>query len=228
MNSIVSGRFGRPVERCVNGRLFLGNCVGVRCNGIMNGTIGAICVLSLIAYTDIMKRTLAMIYFFGLVVSIATAATLTEQVSSVDTILKVTTNSIANEAYQLGEILRVLARELAEDDELGAQNEEYFIRVMWEKVKVAVSNATDTVKGVVQGAYDEATNRITKATNNVKQKLREKAAEILSKLITKAIVGYAFEDSESRTDFVKILCEDVDRAGQRLIRQSEALRNAGI
>ncbi|KAH7965812.1 hypothetical protein HPB49_011251 [Dermacentor silvarum] len=175
--------------------------------GTMKGTLATICVLGLVAFT-------------------ATAATPTKKVSRADTPLKVRVNLAADEAFQLGEILRSVAREMAEDNELGIQNEEYFIRAIWEKITVAVSNVTETVKGVMKGAYDEATNRITKAASDANKKLRVKTAEILSKMITKAIVGYALEDTESHINFVKNLCEDIDRVGQRLIRQSKALRTA--
>ncbi|XP_050043676.2 uncharacterized protein [Dermacentor andersoni] len=175
----------------------------------MNATSGAICVLSLIAST-------------------AMAVTLTPKIPSVDAIFKGQTNSAADEAFQIGEILLSVARKLDGDNQLAVETEEYLASVLWERIKSAVSNAPTTVKEAVVGAYHEASNHISNAASDVKQKLKRKTAEILADLIVKAIMGYASEDSDSRIDLVKNLSRDIERVGQRLIQQSRVLHNPEI
>ncbi|XP_049517488.1 uncharacterized protein LOC125943128 [Dermacentor silvarum] len=168
-----------------------------------------------------MRPTFAAILLVSLVAFTANAYAFPEEEARVDT----TFDSAAQDAVYLGEVLRDVAQTLAEDEELGAESDEYFFRALWNKTKEAVKGATNKVKVSVKGAYKEAKDHIKKAAKEAQQKLKDKAAEIISKLLTKVMDGYALEDSESSANFIKVFVNVIQRAAQKFMKMGKVLQH---
>lgn len=141
--------------------------------------------------------------------------------SSVDVVF----DSAAQEAVHLSEILRDVAQTLADDEDVNSENNEYFLRAIWNKTMEAVKNATEKVKHSVKGAYKEAKEHLKKAAMEAQQKLKDKAAEIMSKLLSKVAGDYALTDAQSGFTFVKKLIDLVKAAAERLHLVGKALEN---
>ncbi|XP_037510034.1 uncharacterized protein LOC119386840 [Rhipicephalus sanguineus] len=168
-----------------------------------------------------MKSIFAATCLLGLVVFTANSHALPERKSSVE----VAFESAAQEAIYLSEILNDVGDALAEDEELKAASEEYFIRDLWAKAKEALKNATQKAASSVKGAYDEAKGHIQKAATEAQRRLKEKAAEIMSKILTKITSQYAVEDSISPTDVMQIVLDLIKAAAQRLFNVGKALEH---
>ncbi|KAL1479168.1 hypothetical protein MTO96_052084 [Rhipicephalus appendiculatus] len=166
-----------------------------------------------------MRSLFAAICLWGLVVFTAKAHALPKIKTGVEVVFE----KSAQEAIVLSEILNDVGEALAEDEELKAASDEYFIRDLWAKAKEALKNATQKAASSVKGAYDEAKGHIQKAAKEAQQKLKEKAAEIMSKILTKMAGQYALEDSISRMDFIQIMRDLFKAAAQRLFNVGKAL-----
>ncbi|KAL3242372.1 hypothetical protein MRX96_021287 [Rhipicephalus microplus] len=154
-----------------------------------------------------------------LVAFTANADTLRDQTSRVDVVFK----DASKEAIYLGAILDEVAEILADDDDLKAASDEYFIRDLWAKATEALKNATQKATSSVQDAFTEAKGHIQRVAAEAQQKLKEKAAEIMSKILTRIAGQYAIEDSISRMDIMQILRDLIKGAAQRLFGVGKAL-----
>ncbi|KAL1480192.1 hypothetical protein MTO96_051243 [Rhipicephalus appendiculatus] len=166
-----------------------------------------------------MRSLFAVTCLLGLLAFTANAHALPEEKSNVNVALK----SAAQEALYLSEILGDVAETLAEDEELQAASEEYFIRDLWAKAKEALKNATQKAASSVKGAIDEAKGHIQKVAKEAKQKLQETAAEIMSKILTKVAGQYALEDSVSRRNIIQTLLDLIKAAAKRLFNVGKSL-----
>ncbi|XP_077512189.1 uncharacterized protein LOC144123184 [Amblyomma americanum] len=176
-----------------------------------------------------MNAITAAIFVLGLF--IVTAETTVKQLTSSENVLDVQSQYSADEAVLVGHILRHVASELQHDVELDSETDEYFFRKLWNKTKAAFKKAGHEIKVAYKKAkpyikpvLKEAGKSAAKAVFNVvKRKAQEKAVEYVTKLFTKAMAGYATEDTGSQIDVVKNICTLMDQEGERLIRLGQKL-----
>uniref|UniRef100_A0A023FRR7 Putative secreted protein n=1 Tax=Amblyomma cajennense TaxID=34607 RepID=A0A023FRR7_AMBCJ len=135
--------------------------------------------------------------------------------------------AVAQEAILVGRILCGVARELANDETLGSEIDEYFFKKFWKNIK----KVGGKVAGVAKQAGGKALEAVVsaskaaagKALENAKKKLQEKATNVANKIVDKALGKYDFQDSDSGAGLVKYLCAQMNTVGQRLIEQGEKL-----
>ncbi|XP_065304442.1 uncharacterized protein [Dermacentor albipictus] len=172
-----------------------------------------------------MRHISAAICLMVLAAFTAHAHTLPQEESNLDTTFDRAAECAAQDAVHVGEILREVAQTLAADEAINSENDEYFLRDLWEKTRDALKNATANVKVTVKGAFEDAKGHFKKAAEQATKKVNEKVAEILSKLLSKVMSGYALEDSESRGNFIKLFLDVIMRAAQRFMKMGKALES---
>ncbi|XP_075538462.1 uncharacterized protein LOC142572904 [Dermacentor variabilis] len=169
-----------------------------------------------------MKQTIAAICLVGLIACTANAYMLPEE----DSRPEASFSSAAQEAVYLGEVLLDVAQTLAEDEELGAESEEYFLRALWSKAKEALKNATEQAKASIKGAYNDAKDNIKKVAKEAKEKMKEKAAEIMAKLLSKVMNGYALQEADFKNvNILKLFVDIIKGAAQRFLMIGKALEH---
>ncbi|KAH7965810.1 hypothetical protein HPB49_011249 [Dermacentor silvarum] len=173
-----------------------------------------------------MRRILLSICVLALIGFSASANTLPEEQFNADTVYTEAEKCAAEEIIQLGDMLRYVAQQLGEDEELNAASEEYFLRDLWRKTKAALKNATMKVKVAVKGALKEGKDHLTEAAKVAKTKLKEKANEVVLNILSRTMTVYALEDSRSNLDIRRKLCNDIDRVGERLQKFGNAMATA--
>uniref|UniRef100_A0A023G8Z0 Putative secreted protein n=1 Tax=Amblyomma triste TaxID=251400 RepID=A0A023G8Z0_AMBTT len=166
-----------------------------------------------------MKQILAAACIFGFLALAATAYVLTEQESALDAVFDNKMKSVAEDAVHVGEILCDVAGQLAEDEDLTAEADEYFIGVLWSKAKSTVRNATAKLTGAVKNAYNETKEHLKAAKEEAKRRVTEKAMEIMAKIFSKFMDSYALGDSNSRMSIAKAVSTIIERVGLRLKEQ---------
>uniref|UniRef100_A0A023FTG8 Putative secreted protein n=1 Tax=Amblyomma cajennense TaxID=34607 RepID=A0A023FTG8_AMBCJ len=148
-----------------------------------------------------------------------------EHESKFDEIVSVAANRLGDEAILVGSILRDVARQLAEEEDLGSETKEYFIKDLWTRSKDAVAQAGKKITDVATKAVNEASSTIKEAAEKAKEKAKEKTFEFLAKIFGKSLDNYAAEDIALRGDFVKGLRARIDELGQKLIKEGQKLRS---
>lgn len=179
-----------------------------------------------------MKHIVATAFVFGALAVTAWASTLHEDESKVRNSLEATSDDSANEAILIGQMLRHVADDLAQDKTFRLEPEEYSWRGFWTKFKAAMKKAATKAKTAFKAVGKHAKESVkivakaaaTVAVQKAQEKLKEKAVSLVAKIFDKAIASYAVEDGASEADFVQYFCARLDQAGQRLIRQGETLK----
>ncbi|XP_075535461.1 uncharacterized protein LOC142571048 [Dermacentor variabilis] len=179
-----------------------------------------------------MKHFVATAFVLGVLAVTAWASTVPEDEPEVSNSLEATSEDTANEAILIGQMLRDVAHDLAQDKSLHDEQEEYSMRSFWTKFKAAMKKAGKKAKTILKAAGKHAKESIKiiakaaaeVAIKKVKEKLQEKAIAFATKLLGNAIASYAAEDSASEADFVKYFCSRLDQAGRRLIHEGEKLK----
>ncbi|XP_077512192.1 uncharacterized protein LOC144123188 [Amblyomma americanum] len=146
-----------------------------------------------------------------------------EHESTFDETVGAAANRVGDEAILVGSILRDMARQLSEDEDLG--DEEYFVRDLWTRAKDAVVQAGKKITDVATKAVKEASSTIKEATDKATEKAKEKTFEFLAKIFGKSLDSYAAKDYATRGDFFKGLCARIDELGQTLIKVGRKLRS---
>ncbi|XP_077513742.1 uncharacterized protein LOC144124752 [Amblyomma americanum] len=170
-----------------------------------------------------MKHVLATICALGFVAFTATAYTLPEEEPALDAVLDSQVKAAAEEAIIVGKMLIDVAQQLEDEADFEAEDDEYFIKGLWEKTKAAMKNATSKFKTAVKDAYKDAKSHVKATAKEAKNKISDKVTEILSKILGKLGQSYSLEDSVSRVDIVKDVCANIARVGQRLVEQGQSL-----
>ncbi|KAL1480191.1 hypothetical protein MTO96_051247 [Rhipicephalus appendiculatus] len=171
-----------------------------------------------------MTHISATLYVLGLVTFTAHALVVPEKKSSMDVVFE----NAAQEVVYLSEILRDVEKALAENEELKTDSsDEYFIRVLWDKTKEALKNATEKVMVSVKGAYDITKDNLTGAAKEAQEKLKAVAAEIMAKMLAKITSQYALEDSTTHKDVMKTLRDLIQAAVDRLLETGKGLEQLG-
>ncbi|KAL1414419.1 hypothetical protein MTO96_030272 [Rhipicephalus appendiculatus] len=158
-----------------------------------------------------MKNIIVTACLFGVLAVTAWASTLPEDEAKVVDSSETASHDLANEAIALGQILREVAADMAQDKAFNAGEEEYSFRSFWEKFKAF------NEKGRTETAAKIALEKAQEA-------LKKKAVTLVANIFEKSISSYAVEDNVNEADFFEQLRVQIDQVGQRLINQGQALK----
>uniref|UniRef100_A0A6G4ZYR5 Putative conserved secreted protein n=1 Tax=Rhipicephalus microplus TaxID=6941 RepID=A0A6G4ZYR5_RHIMP len=179
-----------------------------------------------------MKNIIVTACLFGVLAVIAGASILPEdQIDLTDT-LETTSEDLAEEAIALGQILRDVAADMAQDRRLDVEEEEYSFRRFWEKFKASMKKAGKKMKvafKTIGKELKEPVKVVAKAAAKValekaQEILKKKAVTLVAKIFEKSIPAYAVEDNVNEADFFEQMRVRLDQVGQRLIKQGQALK----
>ncbi|XP_077513744.1 uncharacterized protein LOC144124754 [Amblyomma americanum] len=176
-----------------------------------------------------MKTTLAA--FCALCFVVASAYEIRRGNPDIETPIDAESKAVGVEAILVGQALRYVARELAQDETLDNEVDEYFIRKLLGKIKEGVKAAGKVAGQIVKGVGKVAVSPIKAAVDVIKDhasfsaqdNVSDKATKILTKIFEKSVASYSSQDSRNAQDFLKEVCSRVDAVGMRLIEQGEKL-----
>ncbi|XP_077513745.1 uncharacterized protein LOC144124755 [Amblyomma americanum] len=135
--------------------------------------------------------------------------------------------AVAEEEILVGRILCEVARELANDETIDSEINEYFFKKLWKNIKKVGGQVANVAKqaggAAVKTLVDVGKAAAGSAIQVAKKKLQEKATNVTNKIVHKALGKYDFQDSVSGADFVKYLSAQMNTVGQRLIERGEKL-----
>ncbi|XP_065289510.1 uncharacterized protein [Dermacentor albipictus] len=129
--------------------------------------------------------------------------------------------NLGKEVTLVGEILVETAETLAKDDL--KQDDEYFLRDLWEKAKDTLKNAGRKIHEVTKTAVGDMKTAMEQATSRIREKAIEKAMGILAKVMGNAMESYAAEDSGAATQFRNDLVHRLKRTGEKFIAAGKKL-----
>ncbi|XP_075538459.1 uncharacterized protein LOC142572902 [Dermacentor variabilis] len=129
--------------------------------------------------------------------------------------------NLGKEVTLLGQILVETADALAKDDL--KQDDEYFLRDLWEKAKDTLTNAGKKIQEVTKAAVGDMKTAMEQAAKRVKEKAIEKAMGILAKVMGDSMASYAAEDSSAPTEFRSVLVHRLKRTGEKYIAAGKKL-----
>uniref|UniRef100_A0A023FTW7 Putative secreted protein n=1 Tax=Amblyomma cajennense TaxID=34607 RepID=A0A023FTW7_AMBCJ len=174
-----------------------------------------------------MKTTLAA--FCALCFVASSAHTIRRENPSLEAPIDAESKAVGAEAILVGQALRYVARELAQDETLNKELEEYFLGKVFGTIKGAVKKVAEVAGDVAKGVAKVAVSPIKAAVEVIKEhasfsaqdNITDKATKILNTILEKSVASYSSQDSQKAEDFVKQVCLRIDAVGQRLIEQGE-------
>uniref|UniRef100_A0A6M2CHR7 Putative conserved secreted protein midgut overexpressed n=1 Tax=Rhipicephalus microplus TaxID=6941 RepID=A0A6M2CHR7_RHIMP len=156
-----------------------------------------------------MKQIIFTIFLIGCLAFSASSSEPHERQQAVALEIEEKSKSLGVEAIQVGEVLRAISVELRkalqQPEVAEHQGQEYFIKKLWNKAKNAVKQVGKVVEKTAKGV------------------ITSKAADIVKKFLQEKIGAYALEDEKTYQDFRQDLMEELDRAGDLLIRKGTQL-----
>uniref|UniRef100_A0A023GCG4 Putative secreted protein n=1 Tax=Amblyomma triste TaxID=251400 RepID=A0A023GCG4_AMBTT len=134
-----------------------------------------------------------------------------------DAAIDADTNAVAKEAILVGMALRETARQLAEDEKLDSEINEYFIGAIFDKIKNAVGAVVATAGDILKGAGDKI------GSFNAQEKVEDKVTKILTKVLEKSELAYSSNDAGTGPQFVKDVSKRLDNIGRRVVEQGREI-----
>uniref|UniRef100_A0A023G9W8 Putative secreted protein n=1 Tax=Amblyomma triste TaxID=251400 RepID=A0A023G9W8_AMBTT len=160
-----------------------------------------------------MKKIIAALCVFSIVAASA------YKVAHDDAVIDVEAKHVATEAILVGQVLQETARQLAEDETLGSEVDEYFIGKLLGKIKNAIGAVVATAGDVLKGAGDKI------GSFSMQEKLEDRTTKILTKVLEKSTPAYSAQDYSSRAHSVKNLSARLETLGRRITEQGEKILN---
>lgn len=171
-----------------------------------------------------MKRFLAPLCAVCFVAFPASGFKIPEKEYAVDGSTDAESKMAASEAILVGQVLRHVAQNLAQDNKLHGEVNEYFIAEIFGMITKGVQEVVEGVATTVKKVGDEVKGIVDAARGwnsrlSIREDLQQKATKVLTRVFDTTVASYTLTDSKDGGDFVKYLCGRVDTVGRRLIER---------